>query len=307
MTPNILQVGDFPPLMQSRVDARFECLGEDALAANPALAGQVRAILTRSNKAVPEALIERLPNLGLIATCGVGFDLIPVAFARERGIAVSHTPDVLNAAVAEMTVGLLLAMLRHIPAADRYMRAGSWAKAAYPLTASLTGKRVGIAGMGRIGREIARRLAPFDVTLGYYGRRPQDLPWHFESELAGLAAWCDILILMVPGGAATARIANREVFEALGPDGYLLNVARGSVVDEDALIEALRERRIAGAALDVFDDEPDVDPRFLTLDNVVLSPHAGSATHETRAAMIDLTLDNIQAFLAGGKPLTPVP
>lgn len=307
MREGILQVGEFPALMQALINERYNCWREPDLERDPARLGQVRGVVTRSNYAVPAALIERLPGLRIIATCGVGYDLIPVAFARARGVTVTHTPDVLNAAVAELCIGLLLSLLRQIPTADRYVRDGHWAHHALPLATSLAGKRVGIVGLGRIGREIAHRLVPFRVELGYFGRSPQPLPWRFASDLCALADWADILILTVPGGAPTARMVDARVLEALGPNGYLVNVARGSVVDEPALLEALAHRRIAGAALDVFDHEPAIDPRFAALDNTVLVPHVGSATRETRVAMMRLTLDNLEQFFLSGQALTPVP
>ncbi len=307
MRNGILQVAEFPALMQALIDERYDCWREPDLEREPDRAAQVRGILTRGNYAVPTALIERLPGLRIVANCGVGYDLIPVDFARARGIVVTNTPEVLNAAVAEQCLGLLLSLLRQISVADRYVRDGHWARSAYPLTTSLAGKRVGIVGLGRIGREIADRLMPFNVEIGYFGRRPQALPWRFESDLRALAEWADILILTLPGGASTARLVNAPVLQALGANGYLVNIARGSVVDEPALLDALMQRRIAGAALDVFDSEPDIDPRFAALDNVVLAPHAGSATRETRLAMTRLTLDNLEQFFRTGEALTPVP
>jgi lactate dehydrogenase-like 2-hydroxyacid dehydrogenase len=274
---------------------------------DPRLAATIRGIVTRSNYAVPAELIDRLPALRIIATCGVGYDQIPLDHARARRVVVTNTPDVLNAAVAELGVGLLLGLLRKLPAADRHVREARWPSSSLPLATSLAGKRVGIAGMGRIGQELARRLAPFDVALGYYARQRRDgLSWHFDPDLTGLARWADILILLLPGSAQTARIVDAAVLDALGPEGYLVNIARGIIVDEAALIDALTQRRIAGAALDVFDAEPDIDPRFFTLDNVVLTPHIGSATRETRAAMMQLTLDNLDRFLTEGRALTPV-
>ena len=306
MRDGILQIGEFPGLMQALVDERYDCWREPDLEGDPQRLTRVRGIVTRSNYSVPAALIERLPGLRIIATCGVGYDLIPVEFAGARGITVTNTPDVLNDAVAELCIGLLLSMLRQIPAADRFVRDGQWTRRTFPLATNLAGKRVGIVGMGRIGREIADRLVPFKVELGYHARTPQPLPWRFEPGLLALAGWADILILAVPGGAATAGMIDAEVLEALGPDGYIVNMARGSVVDEPALIEALARRRIAGAALDVFEAEPQIDPRFAALDNVVLVPHVGSATRETRTAMMKLTLDNLEHFFRTGRALTPV-
>lgn len=307
MKPGLLQIGSFPPEVQARIDAEFERLDIDALERDPARAGDIRAIVTRSNLEVPAALVERLPKLEIIATNGVGYDLIPLALAARRGIAVSNTPDVLNAAVAELCVGSLLSLLRQLPQADRYVREGRWAGANFPLTTSLAGKHVGIVGLGRIGKDIARRLEPFGVALAYHGRTDQNLAWRFEADLGALARDVDILIVAAPGGAETARMIDARVLEALGPRGILVNVARGSLVDEEALLAALAEKRIAGAALDVFDGEPDIDARFFGLENVLLMPHIGSATQETRAAMAQLMLDNLRSWFRSGRLLTPVP
>jgi lactate dehydrogenase-like 2-hydroxyacid dehydrogenase len=302
----VLQIGGFPPEVQAQLDAEFRCVSVDDLERDPALADGIHAIVTRSNLAVPEDVVERLPALGIISTCGVGYDLIPRALAARRGIVVANTPDVLNAAVAELCIGSLLALLRRLPQADRYVRAGEWKAANFPLATSLAGKHVGIAGMGRIGKEIARRLETFGVALAYHGRTDQKLAWRYEADLATLARDSDILIVVAPGGAETKHLVDARVLEALGPGGYLVNVARGSLVDERALLAALESNAIAGAALDVFDNEPDIDPRFFALDNVMLTPHLGSATHETRAAMAQLMLDNVRAYFRSGRALTPV-
>jgi lactate dehydrogenase-like 2-hydroxyacid dehydrogenase len=307
LLPGLLQIGSFPPEVQARIDAEFERLDVQDLERDPARAGDIRAIVTRSNLEVPAALVERLPKLEIIATNGVGYDLIPLALAARRGIAVSNTPDVLNAAVAELCIGSLLALLRQLPQADRYVREGRWRGASFPLTSSLAGKQVGIVGLGRIGKDIARRLAPFGVALAYHGRSDQQLAWRFEADLMALARDVDVLIVAAPGGAETARMIDASVLEALGPKGILVNVARGSLVDEEALLAALAQKRIAGAALDVFDREPDIDARFFGLENVLLMPHIGSATQETRAAMAQLMLDNLRSWFGSGRVLTPVP
>ena len=306
MKPGLLQIGGFPPEVQSQIDAAFSRVHLADVERDPSCAGEIRAIVTRSNLEVPAALVERLPKLEIIATNGVGYDLIPLALAARRGIVVTNTPDVLNAAVAELCIGSLLALLRQLPQADRYVREGRWRSANFPLATSLAGKQVGIVGLGRIGKDIARRLEPFGVTLAYHGRSDQQLAWRFEPDLVALARDADILIVAAPGGRETARMISARVLDALGPDGYLVNVARGSLVDQEALLAALRDRRIAGAALDVFDNEPDIDARFFGLENVLLMPHIGSATQETRAAMAQLMLDNLRSWFASGRVLTPV-
>lgn len=302
----VLQLGAFPPDVQARLDGEFSPIVPADLERDPGLAQTIRAIVTRSNVDVPAALVERLPALEIIATNGVGYDLIPLALSKARGIVVANTPNVLNAAVAELCVGTLLALLRRLPQADRFVREGQWRNAQFPLSVSLAGKYVGIVGMGRIGKEIARRLDTFGVALAYHGRTDQDLAWRFEADLAKLACDSDILIVVAPGGQDTRHLIDARVLDALGPQGYLVNVARGSLVDEAALLAALASGGIAGAALDVFDNEPDIDARFFTLDNVLLTPHIGSATRETRAAMAQLMLDNLRSWFRSGRALTPV-
>jgi lactate dehydrogenase-like 2-hydroxyacid dehydrogenase len=302
----LLQVGSFPPEVQARLDAEFTCLSVDDVERDPACAARVRGIVTRSNQHVPAELVERLPGLEIIATNGVGYDLIPLDLAARRGIVVANTPDVLNAAVAELCVGSLLALLRRLPQADRFVREGRWRAANFPLATSLAGKQVGIVGLGRIGKEIARRLEPFGVRLAYHGRSDQHLAWRYEPDLVALARDADVLIVVAPGGPETARLIDARVLDALGPQGMLVNVARGSLVDQSALIEALQDKRLGGAALDVFDDEPDVDARLFAFENVLLTPHIGSATVETRAAMAQLMLDNLRSWFGSGRALTPV-
>ena len=304
---DLLLVGGFAPEVQAELDRDYRCLQPADLDRDPDLAAGVRGIATRSNQQVPAELVDRLPALEIISTFGVGHDGIPLDLAARRGIVVTNTPDVLNAAVAELCVGSLLALLRRLPQADRFVRDGGWRTGHLPLGVSLEGKRVGVVGMGRIGKEIARRLAPFGVTLAYHGRTDQGLGFDYHADLEALARACDILIVTAPGGPATAHMIDARVLDALGPQGILVNVARGSLVDEAALLDALESGRLAGAALDVFDAEPHVDARLLALDNVLLTPHIGSATVETRAAMGRLMLDNLQAWFRDRKALTPVP
>jgi lactate dehydrogenase-like 2-hydroxyacid dehydrogenase len=302
----LLQIGTFAPEVQAELDADFHCVRPEDLEREPGHVDAIRGIVTRSNLKVPADVVQRLPRLEVIATFGVGYDGIPLALAAGRGVVVANTPGVLNAAVAELCVGSLLALLRQLPQADAFVRAGRWRAGAFPLGASLAAKRVGIVGLGGIGRDVALRLAPFGVTIAYHGRTDQRLDWRYEADLVELARWSDILIVTAPGGAQTARMISAGVLRALGPRGVLVNVARGSLVDEQALIAALESGAIAGAALDVFDGEPDIDARLFALSNVLLTPHIGSATHETRAAMGAHMLENLRTWFREGRVLTPV-
>ncbi|MEM7694560.1 MAG: 2-hydroxyacid dehydrogenase [Pseudomonadota bacterium] len=255
----------------------------------------------------PQALINKLPKLEIISSFGVGYDAIDTQDCRARGITVTNTPDVLNDAMAELTLGLMIALCRKLPQADAFVRAGRWASGNFPLTGELTGKTLGIVGLGRIGKEIARRAQVFKMQVVYHGRtRQAHEPYPYYASLTEMAAAVDWLVSIVPGGASTHHLINREVLDALGPDGMLVNVGRGSTVDEAALLHALKERKIAGAALDVFEDEPAVPAALFALDTVVLSPHQGSATTRTRWMMGDLVVRNLKAHFAGHPPLTPV-
>jgi lactate dehydrogenase-like 2-hydroxyacid dehydrogenase len=252
---------------------------------------------------VSAAMMEKLPRLEIIANEGVGVDTTDVPAAKARGIAVTNTPDVLNIAVAELAVGLMLALARTLPEADRYVRDGEWAKGLFPLRSQLHGKTVGILGLGRIGKEIAWRLEGFGMNIVYFGRQEQPgQPYRYFGDLVEMAKASDWLVVIAPGGKATERIVSQAVIEALGPKGRLVNVARGSLVDQEALIEALASGRLGGAALDVFEQEPGVPPALLALSNVVVSPHMGSRTEEAREAMGRLVIDNLVAHFEG-RPL----
>jgi lactate dehydrogenase-like 2-hydroxyacid dehydrogenase len=303
----LVQIGVFPEELQAIVDQEFLCLTPQDLALKPHFLDSVCGLITRSNYTVPLSLLESLPALQVIATCGVGFDGIPVAWAQTNGIVVTHTPGVLDDAVCELAIGLLLALLREIPAADRFVRQGRWSQGAYPLTSGLAGKSVGIVGLGRIGRGVAARLQAFGVDLSYCGSVKIDVPFRHFSSVNELAQACDILILTCKGGTETHHLINAQVLQALGPEGYLVNVARGSVVDEAELLVALRTGVIRAAALDVFEYEPLQDSELVSLPNLILSPHVGSGTQETRSQMVRLTLDNLQAVMGGRPALTPVP
>jgi lactate dehydrogenase-like 2-hydroxyacid dehydrogenase len=276
----------------------------DALLAT--VASRVEICVTTGGAGAARALIERLPNLKLIACFGVGVDAIDLAAARERSIAVTNTPDVLTDDVADLALALILDAMRGVSAGDRYVRAGRWLQGAFPLQARMSGKRLGVVGMGRIGRAIARRAAAFDMQIAWHGPRGKDLPYRYEPDLVALARSVDVLVAACPGGEATRGLISRRVLEAVGPRGYFVNVARGSVVDEAALVELLAARQLGGAGLDVFVDEPNVPARLLELDNVVLQPHVASATEETRTAMGRVVLDNVGAFVAGRPLRTPV-
>ena len=259
---------------------------------------------------LPGALMDALPQLEIIANFGVGYDGVEVAHAAAKGIAVSNTPDVLTEEVADTAIGLLLNTLRQLPQAEQWLRQGRWShEGAFPLSPlSLRGRSVGLYGLGRIGLSIARRLEAFGVSIAYHTRSPREgLPYAYHSTLVGLAAAVDTLIVIVPGTEATRRTVNAEVLAALGRNGVLVNVGRGSTVDEPALIAALQGRVIAGAGLDVFENEPHVPDALMALPNVSLLPHVASASVFTRNAMADLVVDNIEAWFATGKALTPVP
>jgi lactate dehydrogenase-like 2-hydroxyacid dehydrogenase len=238
----------------------------------------------------------------------LGYDGVDVAAAKARGVLVTHTPDVLNDDVADLALALALNIARRIPQADRHVRDGKWPQGPMPLATKMSGARMGIVGMGRIGQAIAQRARGFDMSVAYTARSAKpDLPYTFHDQVAALAAQSDFLVVITPGGAGTRKLIDAKVLEALGPKGYLINVARGSVVDETALIAALQKGTIAGAALDVFENEPQVPEALRALDNVVLVPHIGSATVATRQAMANLAFENLRAFFAGEKPPTPVP
>ena len=299
MKPDLLQLASYAPAHQAQLETEFTPHQLADLDADPALASRIRGIITRSNVKVDAAILERLPALEIVTTFGVGYDGLPLAAAAARGIPVTNTPDVLNTAVAELCVGMLLGLLRRLPASDRFVRDGKWPQGTMPLGVSLSGKRVGIVGLGRIGKDIARRLEPFGVSLAYHGRSDQRLAYRFEADLLRLAQDSDVLIVAAPGGPETSKMIDREVMEALGPQGYLVNIARGSLVDEAALLDALEGKTLGGAALDVFEQEPHAEARFAALDNVLLAPHIGSATTETRQAMMDLVMDNLRCHFAG--------
>lgn len=309
--PELLMTGPYQPWddawLSSGYDVRRLWEAADRTAFLAEQGAGVRAIATRGDLGANAELIAALPKLEIIACYGVGTDAIDLAAARERGIRVTNTPDVLTGDVADLGVGLALAMLRRIGAGDAYVRSGAWRDGDMPLVTRLYGKRVGVVGFGRIGTTLARRLSGFDVELGYFDVAPRvDSPHRFFGDLAELAGWCDLLIVTLAGGPSTRGLVDARVLDALGPNGYLVNVSRGTTVDEPALLDALERGAIAGAALDVFWNEPRIDPRFLALPNVLLQPHHASGTIETRQAMGWLVRDNLAAHFAGEPLLTPV-
>jgi lactate dehydrogenase-like 2-hydroxyacid dehydrogenase len=282
---------------------------KDPEAALRRLAERVRVVVaTGHSSRMDAAFLSRFPNLQLVASFGVGYDHIDASWAGANGLIVTHTPGVLDAEVADTALALTLAAVRKLPQAERYLREGRWLQAPYPLTASLRGRTMGILGLGRIGREIAKRATAFGLEIVYHGRKARDdAPYLYYPTLKGMAEACDILVVVAPGGAATRHIVNAEILEALGSNGVLINVARGTLVDEAALIEALKSNTILAAGLDVFEKEPEVPAELLQLDNVVLLPHVGSASLPTRLAMANLVVDNALSWIAGRGPLTPVP
>jgi lactate dehydrogenase-like 2-hydroxyacid dehydrogenase len=260
----------------------------------------IRGIATTGSFGASAELMAALPRLEIVAVNAVGLDAVDLAYAKERGVVVTHTPDVLTEDVADMALLLLLAAARELVPGDAHVRSGAWEREGNrPLTRRVHGKRAGIVGLGRIGRAVARRLEAMNVQVAYHNRRPIESSYTYYSSPVVLARDVDFLIVAATGGAESLRLIDREVIDALGPDGILVNVARGSVVDEDALIAALREGRLAAAGLDVFDDEPRVPEALRSLSNVVLQPHHASATVETRAAMADLVVRNLEAHFAG--------
>jgi lactate dehydrogenase-like 2-hydroxyacid dehydrogenase len=256
---------------------------------------------------VDASLLDLLPNVEIVSSFGVGYDNVDAAEAARRNIVVTNTPGVLDDEVADLTLGLLLATLRKIPQADRYLREGQWLRASFPLSATLRERKIGIVGLGRIGKAIARRLSGFDVSIAYHGRTQQDdVAYPYYPTVTGLAEACDVLIVITPGGASTRHLIDADVLKALGPTGVLINVARGTVVDEQALIQALKSGTILSAGLDVYEDEPRVPQELIDLEHVVLLPHIASASVHTRNAMGKLVADNLISWFDGKGPLTPV-
>lgn len=312
MKSRVLQVGPLKPSLAETLRTRYQAYVLPSGAQREPFLGEhgaeIIAAVTTGGVGVDAQLMSALPNLGAIVNFGVGYDTTDVDAAASRGVGVSNTPGVLDDCVADTAVALLLDSMRRFSASDRYLRAGRWsAEGHYPLTRNVSGVRVGIIGLGRIGTAIATRLRAFGCPISYHNRHEiPDSPYRYLDSPVALAREVDALVIAATGGNGTKHLVDGDVIAALGPDGYLINIARGSVIDQDALIDALREGRLAGAGLDVFDDEPNVPAALMALDNAVLLPHVGSATVETRAAMEALTLANLDRFLESGELLTPV-
>jgi lactate dehydrogenase-like 2-hydroxyacid dehydrogenase len=312
MSIDVLSLGSFPQATNEELARRFAVThrvhqpAPQELSAD--LRSRIRAIATEANRGASRALIEALPNLEVIGVFGVGTDAVDLAAARERRIPVSNTPGVLTDECADLAIGMMLASARQILFADRYVRDGSWAaKGPIPLGRSVGGKTMGVVGLGGIGRAIADRGAAFRMRVIYHGpRRKPDAPYEYVADLVEMARQSDYLMVACKGGPETHHVVSAAVIDALGPRGTLINVARGSVVDESALIAALADGRLGHAALDVFENEPHVPPALLALPNVIVQPHHGSATVETRTAIGQLMIDNISAHFAGRSLLTPV-
>ncbi len=312
--PDVLLIGARKPVLVSGLEPKvtlhylLEAKDQDSFIKS--VSDKIRAFVVAytANK-VDAAFMQRFPKLEQISSFGVGYDHIDAKWAGEHSIIVTNTPEVLNEEVADTALGLLLCTVREFPQAERFLRAGKWLQGQYPLTkATLRNRTVGMVGMGRIGKAIARRLEAFGVPVVYHSRNLQKgVSYKYYPKLVDMARDVDTLMVIVPGGPATANMINAEVLKALGPNGILINMARGSVVDEPALIEALKNRTIYSAGLDVFAKEPQVPKELMEMDNIVLFPHLGSSTEVTRAAMDQLVVDNILAWVAGKPPLTPVP
>ena len=307
----VLSVANLSPALMKQLTAAYtvhQRLHETDPAAFALVAPRITAIAASGESKVSAALMDQLPALKIISVMGVGYDGVDVAAAKARGVVVTHTPGVLNDDVADLAIALMLGVSRQIALADRYVRAGQWTSGPLPLGRKMSGARVGIVGMGRIGQAIALRAAAFGMRIAYTARSEKaDLPHAYFPTPAALAAQSDYLVIITPGGAGTRKLIDAEVMKALGPNGVIVNVARGSVIDEAALIEALRSKTIAGAGLDVFEAEPNVPQALREMDNVVLTPHIGSATAQTRGAMAELAFANLNAQLTGQPLLTPVP
>ena len=308
MSKDIMLVSSVPTFMMNDLQQEY-VLHDHAHILDPEAFTKVTAFVgVGSTAKVDRKLLAMFPNVKMISIFGVGYDGIDVAAVQERGIRVTHTPDVLTDDVADLAMGLILSIGRRIPQSDKFVRNGDWVSEPFTMTHKVTGTRLGVVGLGRIGQAIAKRAAAFDMSIAYTGRRAKtNAPFRYYPTASELAANSDYLVVAVPGGDDTKNMINSQVLKALGPKGIVVNIARGSVIDQTALLQALKDKSIAGAGLDVFWDEPNIDPQFFKLQNVVLTPHNGSNTHETRRAMADLALANLKAFFEERPLLTLIP
>lgn len=309
---DLLQVAQLPPFLVERLEKEFT-LHDFVNPADPDkllddVGSSIRGIVAGGMKGPNANLINRLENLEIISSFSVGFDATDVVAAQARGVIVTHTPEVLTGDVADLAMTFILMAPRRIGEAERFLRSGKWLQGRMDLGTTVRGKRLGILGLGRIGRAVARRAEVFGLNIAYYDIKPMgDLAYRSYPTLRDLAAASDMLLVACEGGTATRGLVDTDVLNALGPNGFLINTARGPIVDQPALVAALRDKRIAGAALDVFDGEPQVPAELMAMENVVLTPHIASSTHETRRAMGDLVYDNLRAHFDGKQVLTPVP
>ncbi len=308
---DIIVTASLPPFLYEPLKADYRCHDYHAAADRPALlaahGAKIRGLVQGGGTVTPPSLLDALPALEIISVFGVGYDGVPVEHCRKRGIKVTNTPDVLTDDVADVAVALILMTGRGFVRANRFLHAGEWQKRGAELTNKLAGRTVGILGLGRIGKAIAQRVSAMGMKVAYTGRKPQGVPYAYHADLKSLAAASDFLVVACPGGAATKNLVDAGVMAALGGKGTLVNIARGSIVDEPALVQALSAGVIRSAGLDVFADEPNVPAALLAMDNVVLLPHVGSATHETRKAMGDLCKANLDAWFAGRPLPTLIP
>ena len=310
MKPEILVLAPLMPACMTALEREYtvhrlwQAVDRDALLSR--IGPDVRAIVTNGATGASASLINTLPRVEAIVCFGVGVDAIDLPLAKKRGIPVTNTPDVLTEDVADMALALLLATSRQILAGDQYVRSGQWEHGEMALTRRVSGKSVGIFGLGRVGRAFAQRVAAMHMKISYTNRRKIDVPYTFYPEVSKMAGDVDFLVITAAGGDATRKAINRAVLEALGPEGILINVARGSIVDEESLAQLLKEGKLGGAGLDVFANEPNVPEGLKSLPNVVLQPHHGSGTLETRSAMADLVVRNLEAHFAGKPLLTPI-
>jgi hydroxypyruvate reductase len=311
MQPDILVTAPLPPFLYEPLKADYRCHDYYQSSHKPGLlaaeGARIRGLVQGGGTMTPTELLDRLPKLEIISVFGVGYDGVPVAYCKQRGLKVTNTPDVLTDDVADVALGLILMTGRGFVRLNRFVQAGEWEKRAPELNTKLGGRKVGVLGLGRIGKAIAQRVAAMGMKVAYTGRKPQDVPYEYVPDLKTLAAAVDFLVVACPGGPATKNIVDAGVLAALGKKGTLVNIARGSIVDEPALVTALKAGTIKGAGLDVFADEPHIPAELLAMDNVVLLPHVGSATRETRQAMGDLCKANLDAYFAGKGVLTLIP